>query len=130
MYKYLKGKEFTSEEHMLSCTEIASMYCLKHCSSKKPHSSLVSRVIKDYINSRNIKVDEIWYLGGRHAMRVYPEEIWKPALNNFVYDMHLNKNGEYEYDIPEEKSKITFFFEGNSYNKQIISFKGGNINGY
>lgn len=105
MYEYIKGQKVQMEEHMLSATELASMYglmTLKH----KPNAWLVTQILSDYVRDTNLNVAEYYYPHKRGVMRVYPEIVYKKPLDDFVFDLEPFKNKIYVAKY--EKKKIHF----------------------
>ena len=110
-YEYVKGETFISEEHMLSCTEIAQMFGI--CYSKensKPYGRVVTSAIKDYVKRRNLKTYEFYYIGGRRALRVYPSELYLPAMKEFIFMNKLVTEGEYTCSFENEETFFSFYF--------------------
>lgn len=117
MYQYIKGTTIHSEEHMLSATEIARVLDIYHSNPNKltPNSRLISAVVTEY--QKAIKdCSEYYYMGGR-TLRVFPKDIWVPAIRMFlakqenepclkiedmyVYTCSIN-NKKYNYLIKKE----------------------------
>ena len=97
MYEYIKGKKIQCSEHMLSATEIASIYGIYKVPTKdgeklKPNPLVVGTILKEYDITKNLNLSEFYYPYGRGCMRVYPEILWRTAMNEFVYKNELYKH--------------------------------------
>ena len=46
MYEYIKGKKIELEEHMLSASEIASLYNIFTVDGKHPHGLMISAILR------------------------------------------------------------------------------------
>ena len=108
VYEYIKGKKVQMEEHMLSATELASMYglyTLKH----NPNGLLVSQILADYVQDTNLNVAEYYYPHNKGVMRVYPEIVYTKPLFDFCFDL---EDGDVKiYVAKYEKKKINFVFK-------------------
>lgn len=107
MYEYIKGQKVQMEEHMLSATELASMYrleTLKH----KPNAILVGLILSDYVKDTNLNIAEYYYPHKKGVMRVYPEVLYRKALEEFVFDLEPFK--QKVYISRYEKRKVKFIY--------------------
>lgn len=108
MYEYIKGKKVQMEEHMLSATELASMFGL-YTLNHNPNGLLVSQILSDYVQETNLNIAEYYYPHSRGAMRVYPEIVYRKALSDFVFDF---EDGDKKVYVSKyEKKKINFVFK-------------------
>lgn len=95
------------EEHMLSATELASIYgleTLKH----KPNAILVGLILFDYVKDTNLNIAEYYYPHKKGVMRVYPEMLYKKALEKFVFDLEPFKQKVYVSKY--ERRKVKFIY--------------------
>ena len=107
MYEYIKGQKVQMEEHMLSATELASMYgleTLKH----KPNAILVGLILSDYVKDTNLNIAEYYYPHKKGVMRVYPEILYKKVLEKFVFDLEPFKQKVYVSKY--ERRKVKFIY--------------------
>lgn len=79
-YKYYR--EYINEEHMLFAYEIAAIYNLG------PHDrateNLIHKIIKEHIKNNNVLFNPIYYQVSKGLKKVYPESIWRPAIENYI----------------------------------------------
>ena len=107
MYEYIKGNKIQSNEHMLSASEIATMYGIQ-TEKGKPHSLMITAILKEYVNKTNLNVAEYYYPHGKGCMRVYPELLWKPAMSNFMYYNDTDIKEINVYKIDSDKRKFVY----------------------
>lgn len=107
MYKYYK--EIILEEHMLYPTEIAQIAGLTSVSGK-PASLLVSAILQDYIKTLD-NYEQYYYIVGNRRNKVYPIEVYTPAILNFLQSI-VEEYG----DILPNKIKRTV-------NNKVYTFK-------
>ena len=125
MYEYIKGKKIECEEHMLSASEIASMYGIQ-TENKQPHSLMIAAILRDYVRKTNLNIAEYYYSHNRGCMRVYPELLWKPAMSEFIYynDLDVDNNQQTKvYKIDSEKKKFVYIQSKNKQPQRIISLE-------
>lgn len=126
MYEYIKGKKIECEEHMLSASEIATMYGIQ-TENRQPHSLMVAAILREYVNKTNLNIAEYYYPHSRGCMRVYPEILWKPAMSEFIYynnlDVDNNNQQSRIYKIDSEKKKFVYVHSKKQQPK-IISLEG------
>lgn len=126
MYEYIKGKKIELEEHMLSSSEVAAIYGLFTQESKNPHGLMVSAILRQYIIKNNLNIAEYYYPHSKGCMRVYPNTVWKPALDKFIYDNDLDINQSHQkrvYKVDSENKKFVFIHKQMSQakiNTQVI----------
>lgn len=110
MYEYIKGKKVELDEHMLSASEIATLYSIVTVESKQPHSLMVSAVIREHIRANNMNISEYYYPHSRGCMRVYPVMLWKPIMDKFIYDndLDINKEQQMVYKVDAENKKFIY----------------------
>jgi hypothetical protein len=111
MYEYIKGKKVELEEHMLSASEIATIYNIFTVEGKQPHGLMISALLRQFIDKTNLNVAEYYYPHSRGAMRVYPEMVWKPAMNKFIYDNNLDidfSNDKRIFKLDSERKKFMY----------------------
>jgi hypothetical protein len=114
MYKYIKGKEVFMEEHMLSASEIAAMFGIySNGKTARPHSFLVAAILREFIERNNLNISDYFYPHSNGVMKVYPELVWKKAMNTFVFEQDL------ESKTPEEVLKYKI---NNSTDRQTCTF--------
>ena len=86
MYKYIKGTQIISEEKMLTSSEIAEKYNLwlplTNCFS--PNGELIDFVIKAYIERKNLKVSEYFYIDKYKCFKVYPDNMIEQIMKEFI----------------------------------------------
>lgn len=113
LYKYIKGREVLMEEHMLSATELAKQFGL-YTLNNNPNGLLVSNILADYVDDKNLNVSEYYYPHSHGVMRVYPSFVYQKCLNDFVFD--LQENTEYSYVVNSKngKSRINFKYKEKS----------------
>ena len=137
MYEYIKGKQIQCPEHMLSATEIATIYGIYRVPNKvgeklKPNPLVVGAVLKEYDIAKNLNISEFYYPHGRGCMRVYPEILWKPAMDEFIYKNELYKHPieKQFFKVDRESKTYSYYYKEPSL---IIDFttkqKRGNQNG-
>lgn len=122
MYEYIKGYKVGLEEHMLSASEIATMYGI-YTENGQPHSLMISVMLREYVTSNNLNIAEYYYPHSKGCMRVYPEVVWKPALVEFYYRNNLEFDNSLEkrvYDIKSEKKKFQYIHKSIT-NKRVIN---------
>ena len=110
MYEYIKGKKIQEEEHMLSASEIATMYGIQ-TENKQPHSLMIAAILREYVNKTNLNIAEYYYPHSKGCMRVYPELLWKPAMSDFIYYNNLDIDNDKQsrvYKIDSEKKKFVY----------------------
>lgn len=117
VYEYIKGKKVQVEEHMLSATELASMYGL-YTLNNNPNGLLVSQILSDYVRDTNLNVAEYYYPHNRGVMRVYPEIVYSKPLLDFCFD--LKDGDEKIYVAKYEKKKINFIFKKTT---KVVQYK-------
>lgn len=112
MYEYIKGKKFQCQEHMLSATEIASFYGIynKVGEKLKPNPLVVGAILREYNDVKNLNISEFYYPHGHGCMRVYPEMLWKPAMDEFIYKNELYKNPTDKQYFKVEKELKTYSY--------------------
>lgn len=111
MYKYIKGKEVFMQEHMLSSTELARLFGL-YTLNNNPNGLLVTRILADFVRDSNLNVSDYFYPHGRGVMRVYPEIVYRKALNDFVFDLENGKEYSYVTHDKYGKHRINYkYFE-------------------
>lgn len=85
MYKYFQ--EITSEEHCEFAYEIAYMYGLMPAvhtpSEKRKAENIVHKEIKKHLEKNNIDFIPLYYQTSKGLKKVYPREIWLPAMNKY-----------------------------------------------
>lgn len=96
MYSYYKKLEI--EEQMLFDSEIARLYKIYKIQDKKdfgevvgaPYFSLVKKIISEYIEENSIELEEMYYptFGGMGL--VYPESVYKPAVEAFLVNRYFH----------------------------------------
>jgi len=95
-------------EHFLLPGEIANIWGL-HSSSRKPHATLASLILKEYINHLN-SYRPFYYMSKHYGMmEVYPREIYNAALQWFLEETDHKLNGSVEID--GKKYKYQFIRE-------------------
>ena len=105
-YKYIRGLEIISDEHMLSATELARMYGLQTVNGK-PNAMLVSHLINDYVCKNNINVFDHYYAHSHGVMKVYPYSLYAKPLGDFVNIMQTlggDQEREYTSKYPEKRT--------------------------
>jgi len=125
MYEYIKGKKIQLDEHMLSSSELATMYGLQ-TENGQPHSLMVSAILREYARKTNLNIAEYYYAHNRGCMRVYPELLWKPAMSEFAYHNDIDiDNGKQTriYKIDYEKKKFAYVVNKNIKQQKIIDLK-------
>ena len=125
MYEYIKGKKIECEEHMLSASEIASMYGIL-TENKQPHSLMIAAILREYVRKTNLNIAEYYYPHSKGCMRVYPELLWKPAMSEFAYynDLDVDNNQQAKvYKIDFEKKKFTYVQENKKQLNKIVSIE-------
>lgn len=126
MYEYIKGKKIDCEEHMLSASEIATMYGIQ-TENKQPHSLMIAAILREYVSKSNLNIAEYYYPHSRGCMRVYPEILWKPAMSEFMYyndlDVDNNKNSRI-YKVDSEKKKFVYVHNSEKIRPRVISLEG------
>lgn len=123
MYEYIKGKKVECEEHMLSASEIATMYGIQ-TENKQPHSLMIAAILRQYVSKSNLNIAEYYYPHNRGCMRVYPELLWKPAMSEFMYynDLDVDNNQQTRiYKIDSEKKKFVYIHNNNKQQQRIIN---------
>jgi hypothetical protein len=113
MYEYIKGKKIQCPEHMLSATEIASLYGIYRVPGKngeklKPNPLIVGTVLKEYDIEKNLNISEFYYSHSRGCMRVYPEMLWRPAMEEFIYKNELYKHSEEKLTLKVDRELKTY----------------------
>ena len=108
MYKYIKGHEVISSEHMLSATEIAEMYSL-YTLNNKPNAKLVTVIIRDYFKDDE-DIYEYYYPHSHGVMRVYPYRIYSVALMRLALHLLGEQQQEHEY-VSSDGKKIKFKYK-------------------
>lgn len=118
MYEYIKGKKIQCMEHMLSATEIASIYGIHKVPSKigeklKPNPLVVGAVLREYNIAKNLNISEFYYPHGRGCMRVYPEMLWKPAMNEFIYknELYKHQNEKQYFKVDRELKTYSYYYK-------------------
>ena len=118
MYEYIKGKKIQCSEHMFSATEIATIYGIYRVPSKvgeklKPNPLVVGAVLKEYDITKNLNISEFYYPHGRGCMRVYPEMLWKPAMDEFIYKSELYKNPieKQFFKVDRESKTYSYYYK-------------------
>lgn len=123
MYEYIKGKKIQEEEHMLSASEIATMYGIQ-TENKQPHSLMIAAILREYVNKTNLNIAEYYYPHSKGCMRVYPELLWKPAMSDFMYYNNLDIDNDKQskvYKIDSEKKKFVYVHNKVQQQRRIIS---------
>lgn len=123
MYEYIKGKKIQEEEHMLSASEIATMYGIQ-TENKQPHSLMIATILREYVNKTNLNIAEYYYPHSKGCMRVYPELLWKPAMSDFMYYNNLDIDNDKQsrvYKIDSEKKKFIYVHNKPQQQRRIIS---------
>lgn len=116
MYEYIKGKKIQCPEHMLSATEIANIYGIYRVPDRsgeklKPNPLVVGAILREYDIVKNLNISEFYYPHGRGCMRVYPEMLWKPAMDEFIYKNELYKHPtEKQYFRVDRESKTYSYY--------------------
>ena len=124
MYEYIKGKKVECEEHMLSASEIATMYGIQ-TESKQPHSLMIAAILREYVRKTNLNVAEYYYPHSKGCMRVYPELLWKPAMSEFMYYNNLDVDDKQSkiYKIDFEKKKFIYVHDNKKQRQRIVSIE-------
>lgn len=124
MYEYIKGKKIECEEHMLSASEIATMYGIQ-TENKQPHSLMIAAILREYISKTNLNIAEYYYPHSKGCMRVYPELLWKPAMSEFEYynDLDINNQDIKIYKNDFEKKKFSYIRINKQKNQRIVNIK-------
>ena len=125
VYEYIKGHKVKMEEHMLSATELASMYGL-YTNNNNPNGLLISCILSDYVTEHGMNVSEYYYPHGKGVMRVYPELIYKQALNEFTF--MLNPGDRDTYYMKSEKKKVNYLYKPHK-NGCVIPIERRTMNG-
>ena len=86
MFTYYKPIE--SNEHMLFAKEIAKIYTYKN---KNFTSQKISTIIKGYLKANNIEYEDLYYETKYGLSKVYPFEIYDPAMK-WYFEKLDNKN--------------------------------------
>ena len=123
MYEYIKGKKIQEEEHMLSASEIATMYGIQ-TENKQPHSLMIAAILREYVNKTNLNIAEYYYPHSKGCMRVYPELLWKPAMSDFMYYNNLDIDNDKQsrvYKIDSEKKKFVYVHNKIQQQRRIVS---------
>lgn len=123
MYEYIKGQKVQLEEHMLSVSEIASLYNIYTVEGKQPHGLMVSAMLRDYINKKNLNIAEYYFQHSKGAMRVYPEMVWKPTMDKFIYDNNLDVDFNCEkriFKLDSEKKKFMYIHIKKNNSKRVV----------
>jgi len=101
VYRYVKGREVITEEHMLYLGEIAEIYGLYSKRKdalfgdypNKPHSLLVKAIILEYMEAVGIMEEDAYYFpAGKGLSRVYPATLYQPAMCFFLEKLDEGKN--------------------------------------
>ena len=106
-YKYIKGVEVLSKEHMPSATELANYYGLLTMNGK-PNAALVAQVIADSFLHFGAHVDSYYYVHSHGAMKVYPKSQYEYPLDCFVESL---KDGQEDNYIPQAPGKRIIKFK-------------------
>ena len=123
MYEYIKGKKVECEEHMLSASEIATIYGIQ-TENNQPHSLMIAAILRQYVANSNLNIAEYYYPHSRGCMRVYPELLWKPAMSDFIYynDLDVDNNQQTRiYKVDSEKKKFIYIHNTNKQQQRIIN---------
>lgn len=110
-YKYIKGCEVLSDEHMLSATEIAKLYGLLTVNGK-PNGLLACHILSDYVYKTNLNIAEYYYPHSHGVMRVYPSALYDKALTEFIFP--LEENQVYTYTTRDQgkgRRKINYRYK-------------------
>ena len=115
MYEYIKGKKIQCQEHMLSATEIANIYGIYKVPDKigenlKPNPIVVGAILREYDTVKNLNISEFYYPHSHGCMRVYPEIVWKPAMDEFIYKNELYKNPTDKQYLRIDKESKTYSY--------------------
>ena len=102
-YKYIRGTEIFSSEHMLSATELARSYGLL-TKNGKPNAPLVTQVIADYFTALGVIVDSYYYVHSHGVMQVYSIFYYGNALSSFVRALEEDKEYEYSPLNPDKRA--------------------------
>ena len=81
MYKYYKIVQ--SEEHMLYAKEIAILYGILN-KNNAGDAVKVSKIIKQYLIDNKIGYEQLYYNTKYGLSKVYPESIYKPAMEQYL----------------------------------------------
>ena len=122
MYEYIKGKKIQLDEHMLSASEIATMYGIL-TENKQPHSLMISAILREYIRKTNLNVAEYYYPHSKGCMRVYPELLWKPAMTDFTY-YHFDVDSANEpkiYKVSAEMKNFVYLHGKSNRSHRIVN---------
>lgn len=94
-YKYIKGTEILSTEHMLSATELASFYGLLTVNNK-PNAVLVTQILED--SSKPLfgatSASDFYFPHSHGVIKVYPRARYN-ILDAFVQSLKEGKVYEY-----------------------------------
>lgn len=105
-------KKIELDQQLLFDTEIARKYKIYRTKDAKDevknslNAKLVEVIIKDYVENNKLEFEELYYPKASGIARVYPESIYKPAIESFLeqcYDEGIQyykaKNGaKYRFD--------------------------------
>ena len=119
MYKYIKGKEVLTDEHMLSATELAKLYGLLTMNNN-PNGLLVCHLLADYIRDNNLNISDYYYPHSHGVMKVYPAFVYNPALSGFVFKLEEDKEYFYITRDSSKRSKIKYKYKQPKENGTII----------
>lgn len=108
VYEYIKGQTVTLTEHMLSSTELAKRYGL-YTLNENPNGMLVTNILDDYVKDNNLNIAEYYYPHSRGCMRVYPAQLYQPALTDFTYK--LDSGNEYVYQSDKKRKRIKYKYK-------------------
>lgn len=123
MYEYIKGKKIECKEHMLSASEIATIYGIQ-TENKQPHSLMIAAILREYVRKTNLNIAEYYYPHSKGCMRVYPELLWEPAISEFMYYNISDDNDIQQvkiYKVDFEKKKFVYIY--NKKQQKIIKMK-------
>lgn len=97
-------KKIESDEEMLFSTEIArkyKIYRINNGTDKVNNSlngKLIEVIINEYIEENKLKIEELYYPTFSGISRVYPESVYKPALEIFLERQCIDSNKKYYKD--------------------------------
>ena len=101
-YKYIKGVEVLSQEHMPSATELANHYGLLTMNGK-PNAVLVTQIIADSFRHYGAPVDSYYYVHSHGVMKVYPRSQYAYPIECFIDTLKDGQEYNYTPQLPEKR---------------------------
>ncbi|QAA31255.1 hypothetical protein [Clostridium manihotivorum] len=107
-------KKIELDEQLLFDSEIARKYKIYRYKNNKNeiknslNAKLVTVIIEEYIQENNIKCEELYYPTFSGIARVYPESVYKPAIEQFLEKQCANESNQYYKAKNGAKYKFTY----------------------